>query len=417
MARFEASLARASARCGLLAQSDADIISQACARASFDSTALARDAREAGTLAIAFVKALTAQVAAVSPEAARYVHFGATSQDAIDSAVALCLRAAGHRVLELAREVGDALAQVARQHRSTPMLARTLLQPAAPVPFGWKAAMWLAPLSRSLPHLRAALAEACVLQFGGASGTLSAFGERADALSLALAEELGLERRVTWHSARDGFARFGAEAALITGVVAKIARDITLLMQAEVGELAEPAALGRGGSSSMPHKRNPALSMLALEAAHRVPGLAANLLNQLDPEHERGLGQWQSQWLTLRELAAASASALAAMREVLGGLHVNAAAMRSNLERSNGLVYSEALALRTSRALAERLCAQALREERHLLEVVRGDAEAARLLSGAQLTKLFDPERSYGGAEQMIERVLSDWQRARESAL
>jgi 3-carboxy-cis,cis-muconate cycloisomerase len=416
MARFEASLARASARCGLLAQRDAEMIAQACATASFDSAALARDAREAGTLAIPFVKALSSQVAALSPEAARYVHFGATSQDAIDTAVALCLRAAGNRVVQLAREVGDALAQLAREHRTTPMLARTLLQPAAPVPFGWKAAMWLAPLSRSIPHLRAAVAEACVLQFGGASGTLAAFAERAEALALALAQELSLERRVTWHSARDGFARFGAEAALITGVVAKIARDIALLMQAEVAELAEPAALGRGGSSSMPHKRNPALSMLALEAAHRVPGLAANLLNQLDPEHERGLGQWQSQWLTLREIAGASASALAAMREVLDGLQVNRAAMRSNLDRSNGLVYSEALALRTSRALADRLCAQALREDRHLRDLLRSDAEAARLVSGKQLRELFDPERGYGAAEAMIQRVLSDWQRARESA-
>lgn len=416
MARFEVALARASARCGLVGQSDADIIAQACARAGFDSVALARDAREAGTLAIPFVKALTSQVASISPEAARYVHFGATSQDAIDTAVALCLRAAGDRIVELAGQLGDALAQLAREHRSTPMLARTLLQPAAPVPFGWKAAMWLAPLSRSVPHLRAALAEACVLQFGGASGTLSAFGERADALSVALATELGLDRRVTWHSARDGFARFGAEAALITGVVAKMARDVALLMQAEVAELAEPAAAGRGGSSSMPHKRNPALSMLALEAARRVPGLAASLLNQLDPEHERGLGQWQSQWLTLREIAAASASALAAMRQVLDGLQVNAAAMRSNIDRLNGLVYSEALALRTSRALADRLCAQALREDRQLLDVVRTDAEAARLLSGAQLTELFEPERTYGAAEDMIERVLSDWQRTRESA-
>jgi 3-carboxy-cis,cis-muconate cycloisomerase len=417
MARFEGSLARVSGRCGLLAQGDAEIIAQACATASFDSAALARDAREAGTLAIPFVKALTSQVAAVSREAARYVHFGATSQDAIDTAVALCLRAAGNRLVELARDVGDALAQLARQHRSTPMLARTLLQPAAPVPFGWKAAMWLAPLGRTLPHLRVALAEACVLQFGGASGTLSAFGEGADALARALAEELGLERQVTWHSARDGFARFGAEAAVITGVAGKIARDIALLMQAEVAELAEPAAAGRGGSSSMPHKRNPALSMLALEAARRVPGLAASLLNQLDPEHERGLGQWQSQWLTLREIAGASASALAAMREVLGGLQVNRAAMRSNLDRLNGLVYSEALALRTSRALAERLCAQALRENRHLRELVRSDAEAARLLSETQVTELFDPERGYGAAEEMIERVLSDWQRTRESAL
>jgi 3-carboxy-cis,cis-muconate cycloisomerase len=295
-------------------------------------------------------------------------------------------------------------------------LARTLLQPAAPIPFGWKAAMWLAPLARALPRFGAAADEACVLQFGGASGTLSAFGERASAVADALARELGLPRRVTWHSARDSFARYGAEAAILTGLSAKIGGDVALLMQAEVGELAEPVAGGRGGSSSMPHKRNPALSMLALEAARRAPSLAATLLNQLDGEHERGVGQWQSQWFTLRELTNATASALAAMLEVVGGLEVRAAAMRANLDDTKGLAFSEALALRLSRPVADRLVSQAAREGRQLLDVVRGDADAMRELGAAAVAQLFEPQSSYGAAADMTARVLSDWARARGSA-
>ena len=165
----------------------------------------------------------------------------------------------------------------------------------------------------------------------------------------------------------------------------------------------------------MPHKRNPAGCLLALEAARRAPGLAATLLNQLDAEHERGLGQWQSQWLTLRELACAAASALAAMGEVLRGLQVDTQAMRANLERTKGLVFSEAVSLRLSRALADRLCEQALRESRSLLGVTRADAEAARALSGAEMSALFEPQNQFGSAGAMIERVLADWASVRGS--
>ena len=332
MARFEGALARASARHGRVPATQAEVISRVCQCARFDIAALAREGR-AGTLAIPFVKALTAQVAAASADAARHVHAGATSQDVIDSAAALCLKAACARVDELAVRLGDAAAALARRHAQTPTAARTLLQPALPVPFGWKAAMWLSPLCRSLFALRRAAGEACVVQFGGPSGTLSAFGGEAEKISAALGEELDLPASlVPWHSARDGFARLGAELAILAGVAGKIGRDVALLMQPEIGEAAEAPAPGRGGSSSMPHKRNPALSMLVLEAAQRAPGLAATLLGQLTPEHERGLGQWQSQWFTLRELVCSTASGVAAMADALDGLEVNDQAMRRNLE-------------------------------------------------------------------------------------
>lgn len=416
MARFEGALALASARAGVLSASHAQTIAGVCQRASFDSVGLATEARSAGTLAIPFVKALTAQVAAVSSEAARFVHFGATSQDVMDTAVALCMKQAAERIGSLAVQTGDAAAALARRYASTPTVARTLLQPAAPVPFGWKAAMWLAPLGRSYAHWRAAVSEACVLQFGGAAGTLSAFGDKGDEIARQLSRELNLQNVATWHSARDGFARLGSELAILTGVTAKIARDVALLMQPEIGEAAEPAGAGRGGSSSMPHKRNPSGCLLALEAAMRAPGLAATLLAELAPEHERGIGQWQSQWFTLRALACVAASALAAMSEVLQALEVDAEAMRANLERSKGLVYSEAVSLRLSRSLADRLCAQAIAQDKSLLEVMRADAEVSRAVSPGELAGLFEAEKSFGSARAMIERVLGDWATARESA-
>ena len=379
---------------------------------------LAPAARRASTLAIPFVKQLTEKVAAISPEAARYVHFGATSQDVIDTGVVLCLGPATQRVLSLSRRLGDAAAVLVNRHSRTPMAARTLLQPAVPVPFGWKVAVWLSMLSRSHSRFRDAARDACVLQFGGAGGTLSAYGAQGDTLALALAKELSLPRAVvTWHSARDGFARLGAEAAILAGTAGKIARDVSLLMQPEVGEVAEPAGEGRGGSSSMPHKRNPVGCLAALEAAQRVPGLAATLLSQLSPEHERGIGQWQSQWFTLRDLLCSAASALAAMGEVLEGLQVDAVVMRANLERSRGLVFSESVSVRLSRALGkqaahaltEKLCETAVREGRNLIDVMRADPQASAVVDAKELAELFNPENCFGASAQMIERALADW--------
>jgi 3-carboxy-cis,cis-muconate cycloisomerase len=413
MARFEAALAEASV--GFVPREHAEAIAAACARAAFDASKLAEAARLAGTLAIPFVKELTAQV---PPGAARYVHFGATSQDVIDTAVALCLKEAAQRVIQLARQLGDAAAELAQRYRATPTVARTLLQPAVPVPFGWKAAVWLSLLTRALPRFQAAVDDACVLQFGGPAGTLSAFGTQGDIVSAALAERLDLRNpSMPWHSARDGFARLGAEAAILAGAAGKIARDVSLLMQPEVGEAYEPPGAGRGGSSALPHKRNPAASLLALEAAQRAPGLVATLLANLTPEHERGLGQWQGQWFTLKSLVCAAASGLAATAEVLQGLEVRPQAMAENLERTQGLVFSEAVALRLAQslgksaahALTQKLCARAVEERKHLREVMRLDPEAAKIVPAAELDALFDAKRSFGSAQPMIDRVLATW--------
>lgn len=425
MARFEAALAQACARSGLISAGDAEVITAVCKGARFDAGALASAGRTAGTLAIPFVKELTAQVAAVSPQAARHVHFGATSQDVQDTALALCLKDANARIGQCAVQLGDAASALAREHADTPCLARTLLQPALPVPFGWKAAVWLSLVSGSLHAFRRSADECCVLQFGGPAGTLSAYGEKSTAAEAALAEALDLAiPDVPWHSRRDAIARFGAAAAALAGAAGKVARDVSLLMQPEIGEAAEAAGAGRGGSSSLPHKRNPAQCMLALEAAQRTPGLASTLLVQVTAEHERGLGQWQSQWMTLRDLLGATASALAAMGGVLGGLEVNTSAMRENIERMRGLVYSEALSVRLAATLGkqeahhltERLCTRAVQSGAHLADVARADAQVIGAIHPDELSTIFQPQRCFGAAPAMLERARSQWARVRASA-
>jgi 3-carboxy-cis,cis-muconate cycloisomerase len=420
MARFEGALALASIGPGLVPGPAARTIADVCANARLDAGAIAKAGRLSGTLTIPLVKELTTQVATVSAEAARYVHFGATSQDVMDTGVVVCLVPAAERLLLLAKRLGDATADLAKRHAATPTVARTLLQPAIPVPFGWKAAVWLSMVSRARAGFRAAALAGRVLQFGGAGGTLSAYGNSGDAIAETIATDLGLVRaNVTWHSARDGIARLGAEAAILTGAAGKIARDVSLLMQPEVGEVFEPSGTGKGGSSAMPHKRNPVGCLAALESAQRVPGLAATLLAQLAPEHERGLGQWQGQWFTLRDLLCSTAGALAAMAEVMEGLVVDEKAMRANLDRSRGLVFSENVALHFARtlgkqaahALTEKLCETAVREGKSLPEVLRADP-AGKALDAGQFERLFAPASCYGSAPAMIERALADWAQA-----
>jgi 3-carboxy-cis,cis-muconate cycloisomerase len=420
MARFEGALAKASVGAGFVPADAAAIIAKVAAQATFDADAIGKAARRSATLAIPFVKSLTEQVGAVSADAARYVHFGATSQDVVDTGVVLCLGPACERLLSLANRAGDAAAVLAKRHAKTPMVARTLLQPAVPVTFGWKASVWLSAIARARAGFSMAATNVRKLQFGGAGGTLSSYGAHGETVADALAGELDLARApITWHSVRDGFARLGAETAIIAGAAGKIARDVSLLMQPEIGEVAEPSGAGRGGSSAMPHKRNPVGCVAALEAAQRAPHLAAVLLSQLSPEHERGLGQWQGQWFTLRDLLCSTCSGLAAMAEVLEGLAVDERAMRANLDRTRGLAFSENVSLALSRslgkqaahALTEKLCETALREKKSLAEILRADP-AGKSMSAKEIDALFDPESCCGSAPAMIERALAEWSQA-----
>jgi 3-carboxy-cis,cis-muconate cycloisomerase len=430
MARFEAGLAAAQADAGLVPRQAAETIAAVCARVgapadglpAFDAALLAPAARRAGTLAIPFVRALTDAVAARDPQAARWVHMGTTSQDVIDTALALQAGAAGAALQAQLTRAGDLLAALADAHRGTMMTGRTLLQPATPVPFGWKAACWLAPLPRLRARLGSALEDTRALQLGGAAGTRAALDGAGDAVAAALAARLGLaDPEISWHGSRERIARLGAELALAAGAMARIGRDLSLLMQGEVGEAFEPAGAGRGGSSAMPHKRNPVAAMLALQAGLRAPGLAATLLAQQAGEHERGLGTWQADWWTLGALFECAGSATEAIGEALAGLRVDPAAMRDNLDRTRGFVFAEAITVELGRALGkpaaqalmERTCAAAIDAGVPLREALSaaaaGDAALGALLPAGTVARLFDPLRQRGDADAMIDRTLRAW--------
>jgi 3-carboxy-cis,cis-muconate cycloisomerase len=427
MARFEAALALAQSDSGIVPADAARRIAEVCERVepdgAFDPQRLVPAARRAGTLALPFVRALTDAFAAEDAEAARWVHFGATSQDLADTALALQAGATCGPLAALLARVGDALAGIADAHRFTMMTGRTLLQPATPIAFGWKAAGWLAPLVRSRRSLGHAFDEVQVLQFGGATGTRAALGGRGDAVAAAMAARLALaEPAISWHGSRDRIARLGAELALLAGAMARIGRDLSLLMQSEVAEAFEPSGEGRGGSSAMPHKRNPVGSMLALQAGLRAPGLAATLLGQQAGEHERGLGTWQADWWTIGGLVDAAGSGLAAIAEVLEGLQVDPAAMMANLERTQGFVFAEAVTIElagvlgkpAAQALMERVCRDAANHGRPLrdalAEVLARDATMAEALPLEALDRLFDPAAQTGDSPAMIDRVLAEWQ-------
>jgi len=329
MLDVEAALARAGAAVGLVPPDAAVAIGAVCKAAAVDIPALADAGALAGTVVVPLVKWLKTQV----PNAA-YVHLGGTSQDIIDTALVLQLRA-GIALLdaELAR-MAEGAAALARAHAGTKMLGRTLLQAAMPTTFGLKAANWLTAILDSRGAVRHAAAEAIRLQCGGAAGTMDALGEHALEFVGAFGSALDLPADLPWHTHRAPLARLAAAIAGAVGVAGKIGTDIALLMQSEIAELAEPAAPGRGGSSAMAHKRNPTLSIAARAAATRIPGFVATLLAAQDQEHERAAGAWQAEAATWPALMLCASGGLAAMAEALGGLEVHT----ENMARNLGLV-------------------------------------------------------------------------------
>src|SRR5258707_11269893 len=303
MLDFEAGLARAEAAVGVIPASAAAPIAKACKAETFELSALAEAATRSGNLAIPLVKALTAAVAKADVDAARYVHWGATSQDVIDTATMLTLCAAIDALLpDLDRAIAG-FATLAKQHRSTAMVARTWLQHALPMPLGLKLAEYAAALHRSRARLTRLRAEGLALQFGGAAGTLAALGDKGLAVADKLAAELALPLPdAPWHTHRDRIAEAASVFAILTGTCGKIARDVSLMMQTDVAEAFEPSGEGRGGSSTMPHKRNPVAAAAALAAATMAPNLAAAISDAQGRDHEPRAGPWQAEWPTLPSL-------------------------------------------------------------------------------------------------------------------
>ncbi len=416
MLDFEAALARAEAACGIFAGSEAEAIARHCRAGLFDAAAIGGAAVAGGNPAIPLVEALTAKVTAVDPAAARWVHFGATSQDVIDTATVLLLRRLHAVFEERTAALAAILADRAAAHRETPMVARTFLQHAVPTSFGCKLAGWLDALLRHRDRLAELEGRLFVLQFGGAAGTLAALGEKGPAVAARLAEGLGLGRPdIPWHGHRDRLAEFAGWLASLAGCLGKMAQDLALMMQTEVGELAEPGDGGRGGSSTMPQKRNPVACTLVLAACRRAPELAASLFAGMIQEHERGLGGWHAEWRSLPELCILVGGALVRLQETLAELEVEVTRMRRNLELTGGLVMAEAVRITLVETLGreaagEKLaaaCRRARTEGRHLREVLAADPEIASRLDGRKLAALFDPAGYLGAAPAFVDAVLA----------
>jgi 3-carboxy-cis,cis-muconate cycloisomerase len=416
MLDFEAALARAEAMVGVIPWSAVTPIAKACRAESFDVAEIAEAATRSGNLAIPMVKALTALVAKSDAEAARYVHWGATSQDVIDTAAMLSLREGIDVLLADCDRAIAGFAKLAREHRNTAVVGRTWLQHALPMPFGLKLAEYAAALHRSKSRLKRLRAETLALQFGGAAGTLAALGDKGLAVEEALAFLLKLPiPEAPWHTHRDRIADAASVFAILAGTCGKIARDVSLMMQTDVGEAFEPAGVGRGGSSTMPHKRNPVAAASALAASTMAPNLAATIFAAQVQEHERSAGPWHAEWPTLPALMLVTSGGLAATVDIAEGLEIDAARMRQNLDTTGGLIMAEAvafaLAAKIGKAdahhLIEAASKKAVAEKRHLREVLLGDAKVASQLGAERIAQLFEPMAYQGVSQTLIDRLLA----------
>ncbi|WP_277052561.1 3-carboxy-cis,cis-muconate cycloisomerase [Zestomonas thermotolerans] len=417
MLDFEAALARAEARAGLIPARAVAPIEAACQAELYDFAALSVAIATAGNSAIPLVKALGKQVAARSTEAERYVHLGATSQDAMDTGLVLQLRAAIELLEADLASLAARLAEQAERHAEVPLAGRTWLQHATPVTLGMKIAGWLGAITRHRQRLAELKPRLLSLQFGGASGSLAALGEHAWPVAEALADELGLSLpEQPWHTQRDRLVEFAALLGMLAGSLGKLGRDLSLLMQTEAGEVFEPAAPGKGGSSTMPHKRNPVGAAVLIGAATRAPGLVATMLAAMPQEHERSLGLWHAEWETLPELCCLVSGALQQALQLVPGLEVDAARMRANLDLTRGLVLAEAVSIALAQRigrdaahhLLEQCCKQAVKEGAHLRAVLGANAEVTARLSAAELDQLLDPAHYLGQARRWVARALAE---------
>jgi 3-carboxy-cis,cis-muconate cycloisomerase len=409
----EAALARVEARLGVIPQEAADEIARHCEVANFDMAALAADTAAIGAPVQPVVNRL---VKRCRDGLGEWCHYGATTQDVTDTAAALQIAEALALIEADLAAIMEGLAALARSHRDTVMAGRSYLQQAIPITFGHKIAVMLATFLRHCRRLAEIKPRLLVGQFGGAVGTLASLGERGPAVEAALMQELGLGvPDIPWHSARDRIAEIGAFLGLLTATCAKFALDVKLLMQTEVEEVAEPAAPGRGSSSTMPQKRNPVSSALIGAAAPLVRQQVAALLEAMVVDHERASGPWQIEWIALPEIFCLAAGVLAHTRDLADGLSVNAGRMRANLDVTRGLVMAEAVAMglapHLGRHRAHHLVAEISREVvatgRPLAELLAGNAEITRHLDRAAIARLTDPANYLGAAGAMIDRVLA----------
>jgi 3-carboxy-cis,cis-muconate cycloisomerase len=417
MMRFEWALTSALERHSLAEPGSASILESLLHADFIAGDALESEARDAGNIAIPFVRQLVAAVKARDERASRAIHLGATSQDVLDTALVLQMREAITLLDRAIARLDAALEALVRTHRDTILSARTWLQPAPPTTLGLKVAGTLAALRRSCGRLRIAADNALVLQFGGAVGTLAALGSTGAGVSTEIARLLDLRQPdMPWHTQRDSLAEMVQALATLTGSLAKFARDIALLMQAEVGEASGPTGGERGGSSTMPHKHNPVECAAVIAAHGKMPGMVATILQAMPQEHERGLGLWQVEWDTVPEAFRLSSAAIAYSIQIAESLIVDPARMRANFDALLGLTLSEAVTAAlapkvgraTAHALLRKATARATEEKRHLRDILKQCPEISAHLTGEEIERLMDPRAYLGSASRFIARVLGE---------
>jgi 3-carboxy-cis,cis-muconate cycloisomerase len=417
----EGALAVAEARAGLIPAEAAQKIAECCDAERFDLEEIGREGAAAGNPVVPLVKALTA---AVPGEAARSVHKGATSQDIQDTAAMLVARRALDLFLADVDGVAAACARLADSHRPTIMAGRTLLQQALPTTFGLKAAGWLVSVLEARRRLLEVRESGLAAQLGGAAGTLASLGPDGLRILKEFSRELDLvEPVVPWHTSRLRIAELGNVLALVAGVVHKLALDVILIAQTEVAEVAEPSGDGRGGSSALPHKRNPILAVTAAACARRVPSLAQTLQAAMAQEHERAVGAWHAEWETLSDALALTGGAVAAMREATEGLQVHRERMRANLDATDGLFLAEQVTTIAAKhlgrleahELVEAASRRTLERGSSLREELLAERAPSEALSSEEIDAALDPTRYLGSAEALVDRALEVYQ-SKESA-
>jgi 3-carboxy-cis,cis-muconate cycloisomerase len=420
MIQAEVALAKAQAQVGVIPESAAAIIAdvantQGIQAIDFENLAIATGL--AGNIAIPFVKQFTAAVKAVDEDASRYVHWGATSQDILDTACILQARDALDVVEFQLRHAYAVSLELAEKYRAEVMIGRTWLQQALPITFGHKAARWASSFKRDLDRLEQMKARVLTAQLGGAVGSLASLLDQGSTVVEAYAAQLNLSvPTCTWHGERDRIIETAGFLAIVVGNTGKMARDWSLMMQTEIAEVFEPTAKGRGGSSTMPHKRNPVAAASILAAANRVPALMSSMYQSMVQEHERSLGAWHAEWLALPEIFQLCAGALQRTVEVLQGLEVNSKNMQRNIEMTQGLIMAEAVMMAlapkmgrlNAHHLVEKACQQAVAEQSHLQDIVSSFAEVKQHFSTDELTRIFKPESYLGNIQDQIDAVLKE---------
>lgn len=410
----EAALAGAEADAGLIPREHADRIAEVCREGYFDVAEIGAKAVGVGNPAAPLVREITAKVGG---EAARYVHFGATSQDVMDSAAMLLAKRALEPLLEDLEAAAEHAAALAREHATTVQAGRTLLQQAIPVTFGFTVAGWLSGLDAAALSLRGVRLAA---QLGGATGTLASLGEQGPAVLAAFSRRLGLaEPALPWHTERSRIAGLAGSLGQLSGVVGGASRTITLLAQTEVAEVAEIPAEGSdvntGGSSTMPHKRNPVAAVAAQAAAQQAPGLVSTLLGAMTQEHQRAAGSWHAEWRPITELFRTTGSAIYWLRTSFERLRVDADRMRKNLDTTGGAILSERvtteLAKDTGRLAAHDVVTEctkrALAGDGELADLLAEDPLVGKHLSREKIGQLLDPADYLGSARLFVERALA----------